>query len=214
MIFSRKCLIGLGMLCCLLPAAAEQQPLALFNGKNLDGWTFDVVDSAVKQDDVWSVQDGVIICKGRPPAFIRTEKEYENYEVVVEWRWPEGGKPGNSGLLVHATTPRQLFVWPKSIEVQLAHENAGDFWMIGESIKVPGASPQGRRWLKRQGSVEKPPGEWNTLRVRCEGDRITVWVNGVLMNEGHEASATKGAIGLQSEGAPVHFRKVELTPLP
>jgi hypothetical protein len=106
-----------------------------------------------------------------------------------------------------------MFVWPKSLEVQLAHENAGDFWMIGESITVPNATPQGRRWLKRQNSTEKPPGEWNTMRVRCEGDRITVWVNGVLMNEGHSLSANKGAICLQSEGAEIHFRKVELTPL-
>ncbi len=193
--------------------AVAAEPAALFNGKNLDGWTFDVIDPKVKPEQIWSVADGILICKGRPPGVIRTEKDYENYEITVEWRWPEGGKPGNSGLLVHCSTPRERFIWPKSLEVQLAHENAGDFWMIGEKVTVPNATPQDRRWVKRQNSVEKPVGEWNTMRVRCEGDRISVWVNGVLMNEGSDITATKGAICLQSEGAEIHFRKVELAPI-
>ena len=191
--------------------AVAGETVALFNGKNLDGWTFDIIDPEVKPEQIWSVADGILVCKGRPPGVIRTEKEFENYEITVEWRWPEGGKPGNSGLLVHCSTPRERFIWPKSLEVQLAHENAGDFWMIGEKVTVPHATPQDRRWVKRQNSVEKPVGEWNTMRVRCEGDQIKVWVNGVLMNEGTDLTATKGAICLQSEGAEIQFRKVELT---
>ena len=195
----------------LLLALAAETPL--FNGKNLDGWTFDVIDPEVKPEQIWSVADGILVCKGRPPGVIRTEREFENYEITVEWRWPAGGKPGNGGLLVHCSTPRERFIWPKSLEVQLAHENAGDFWMIGEKVTVPNATPQDRRWVKRQNSVEKPVGEWNTMRVRCEGNRITVWVNGVLMNEGADITTRKGAICLQSEGAEIHFRKVELTPI-
>jgi len=198
----------------LLPCialAAEPQPL--FNGKNLEGWIFDVIDPHVKPEAVWSVADGLLVCKGRPPGVIRSTKEYSNYDLTVEWRWAPGGKPGNSGLLVHASTPRERFVWPKSLEVQLGSGDAGDFWMIGETVTVANATPQGRRWIKRQESVEKPPGEWNTMKVRCKGDIITVWVNGVLMNEGSGVSANKGAICLQSEGVEIHFRKVEVTPL-
>ena len=106
-----------------------------------------------------------------------------------------------------------MFVWPKSIEVQLGTGNAGDFWVIGEKLAVANASPLGRRWMKRQESTEKPAGEWNSMRVRCEGNKVTVWVNGTLMNEATNLSTTKGAICLQSEGAPIHFRKVELVPL-
>lgn len=193
--------------------AVAGETVTLFNGKNLDGWTFDVIDPEVKPEQIWSVADGILVCKGRPPGVIRTEREFENYEITVEWRWPAGGKPGNGGLLVHCSTPRERFIWPKSLEVQLAHENAGDFWMIGEKVTVPGATPQDRRWVKRQNSVEKPVGEWNTMRVRCEGNRIRVWVNGVLMNEGTDITTGKGAICLQSEGAEIHFRKVELTPI-
>lgn len=195
----------------LLPAAS---PMALFNGRDLEGWTFDGIDPKVKKEDVWSVSEGLLICKGRPPAVLRSVKEdFTNYELIVEWRWKPGAKPGNSGVLVHASEPRKIFVWPKSIEVQLASSHAGDFWTVGESLTVPQGIPQGRRWMKRQESSEKAPGEWNTMKIRCEGDRIRVWVNEVLMNEGTGLSATKGAICLQSEGAEIHFRKVEVTPV-
>lgn len=192
--------------------AEDAKPL--FDGKALTGWTFDVIDPKVQPQDVWSVSEGLLVCKGRPPGVIRTEKnDYSNYELTVEWRWAPGAKPGNSGVLVHCSKPREMFVWPKSIEVQLGTGNAGDFWTIGEKLTVPDVTPMGRRWMKRQESVEKPPGEWNTMRVRCEGDKLSVWVNDTLMNEAGGLSTTQGAICLQSEGAEIHFRKVELKPI-
>jgi hypothetical protein len=190
-------------------SAAE--PVKLFNGKDLEGWTFDLIDAEVKPETVWSVADGILVCKGRPPGVIRTTKDYSNYELTVEWRWPTDAKPGNSGVLIHASKPREMFAWPKSVEVQLAHENAGDFWMVGETLTVANTQPQGRRWWKKGGHNEKPAGEWNVARIRCEGNKVSVWINGQLMNEGTDLSTTQGAICLQSEGSEVHFRKVELT---
>ena len=66
---------------------------------------------------------------------------------------------------------------------------------------------------KKTKDAEKPTGEWNTVEVVCDGDKITNIVNGVVVNEGTDASVTKGQILLQSEGAEVFYRKVELTPL-
>jgi hypothetical protein len=206
----RICIAALWVFCAFGHAG---EPQLLFNGKDFEGWTFDVLDPAVPPEAVWSVADGVLVCKGRPPGVIRTAKEFSDYELLVEWRWAPGGKPGNSGVLIHASKPREMFAWPKSIEVQLAHENAGDFWTIGETLTVADSQPQGRRWWKKGGSHEKPPGEWNTARIRCEGKTVKVWINDKLMNEGTALSTDEGAICLQSEGGEVHFRKVELTPI-
>ncbi len=194
--------------------ACWAEPIALFNGKNFDGWTFDSISPNTTLEQVWSVQDGVIVCQGRPPGVLRTKENFSNYQLELEWRWNNGGNPGNSGLLVHASAPRFMHVWPKSLEVQLGSNNAGDFWMIGEKVRVANTEPQGRRFVKPHPSAEKPAGEWNHMRVRCEGNQIQVWVNGQLMHEGTDLSASSGAICLQSENGEIHFRGIVLTPLP
>lgn len=207
----------LGVLCILLGTlvtAHATEPIQLFNSRNLNGWTFDLKEE-VDPTSVWSVEDGILICKGKPAGVIRTEKGYDNYELGVEWRWAPGTGGGNCGVLVHCSTPRQLDIWPKSIEVQLGKGDAGDFWMIGETIEVAaGREPkQGRRILNLTDDSEKSVGEWNTMVIRCEGKNISVWVNGDQVNEGSDCSVSAGAISLQSEGAEIHFRKVELRPL-
>lgn len=202
--------------------AAEKAAIPLFNGKDLSGWTHYLWDRAAKQQDtvtpmsaVWSVENGILICQGRPTGYIRTDKEYENYKLTVEWRWPEGTTRGNNGVLVHTTTPNALGQWPKSIEVQLALGNAGDFWVIGTSLQVPDIEKrrEGRRHLNLTDDSEKPVGEWNTMEIVCRRDEIIVHVNGVLVNHATQCSEIRGAISLQSEGALIHFRKVDLTPL-
>jgi len=195
----------------LIASGIAAEPVKLFTGKDLQGWTFDLIDPEVKPETVWFVADGILICKGRPPGVIRTTNDYSNYDLTVEWRWPADAKPGNSGVLIHASKPKEMFAWPKSVEVQLAHENAGDFWMVGETLTVTNTQPQGRRWWKKGDHNEKPPGEWNVARIRCEGNKVTVWINGQLMNEGTGLTTTQGAICLQSEGSEIHFRKIELT---
>ncbi len=197
----------------VLVAGEEEVPRELFNGKDFEGWEFDIISSKVEPAEIWTVHDGMIVCAGRPLSVLRTVEAFENYELMLEWQWPEGSNPGNSGVLLHASTPRERSIWPKSIEVQLAHQGAGDFWLIGESLEVEGREPLGRRIPKDGESVERAAGEWNELRVRCEGDTITVWINGTMVNQGRRASASRGAICLQSEGAAIHFRSIRLVPL-
>jgi hypothetical protein len=197
--------------------AADKEAIKLFNGKNLDGWTWVAPrnpDSKIA--DVWSVTDeGVLVCKGQPPGYLRSTGEYENYKLTLEWRWPKGKKPGNNGVLVHTTTPGALGIWPRSIEVQLFHDNAGDLWVIGTTLEVPNADKRrkGRRHLNLTDDSEKPVGEWNKMEVTCKGDEITVKVNGDLVNHATKVGQTKGAICLQSEGAEINFRNIVLTPL-
>jgi hypothetical protein len=201
---------------------AQSKSIQLFNGRNLDGWIPYLWDAKEKKQDtttpvsgVWTVKDGVLHCTGKPVGYIRTVDEYDNYRLSLEWRWPEGTERGNNGVLVHTTTPNALGVWPKSIEVQLAKDNAGDFWVIGTTLEVPDVEKrrQGRRHLNLTDGSEKPVGEWNKIEIECQGDEIKVWVNGDLVNHATKCSVTRGAISLQSEGAPVMFRNIVLTPL-
>jgi hypothetical protein len=192
-------------------AAAEE--IALFNGKNFDGWTYVLSDANVKMEDVWSVVDGMIVCKGKPSGYLRTKEDYSDYTLTLQWRWAPGSKGGNSGVLVHTSTPGAIGVWPKSIEAQLAAGNAGDIWVIGTTIQIPNADERvmGRRHLNLTDNSEKPAGEWNKYEIIAKGDELTLKVNGDLANHATKCSVTKGAICLQSEGAEVHFRNIKLT---
>jgi hypothetical protein len=194
-------------------SADETKTIALFNGKDLAGWSFHQKGTSAKAEEVWKVRDGVLACTGRPAGYIKTDKEYENYVLTLEWRWPEKG--GNNGVLVHTTTPEALGVWPKSIEVQLAHQNAGDFWVIGTELMVEDVEKrrEGRRHKNLSDGDEKPVGEWNKMEITCRGDEVLVKVNRKLVNHATNLSQSKGAIALQSEGTPIEFRKVKLMPL-
>jgi hypothetical protein len=211
----------------LLSTSLFSQSIHLFDGKSLAGWHMDVPDlekdSSIRTPFI--VRNGMLVSLGTPNGHLLTDREYENYRLEVEYRF--AGEPGNCGVLVHASGSRNLYkMFPKSIEVQMMHGNAGDFWCIVEDIKVPDMEARrgpkenwgitegkGRRILNLTDNSEKPLGEWNRLVIECRADTITVWLNDDLVNHGYEATASKGKIALQAEGAEVEFRKVELTPL-
>lgn len=188
--------------------AAFSETIPLFNGKDLTGWTFYSAEGAEAAKASWSVKDGVLACTGKPTGFIRTVSSYENYTLTFEWRW-SGGEGGNSGLLIHCGDQPEGKAWPKCIEPQLESGNAGDFWGIGEKLEANGEN-KGARWIRTADPKEKPPGDWNTMTVTCKADTISVHVNGVLVNEGKNASTTQGGIGFQSEGTPIEFRNIVL----
>jgi len=195
------------------PPATDE--IMLFNGQDLSGWTH-VLAEDVPGENVWSVKDGVLHCTGTPAGYLRTERDdYENYVLTLEWRWPPGTPGGNNGVLVHTSTPGALGIWPKSLEVQLQHQHAGDFWVIGTEIDVENkeARKQGRRHLNLTDDSEKPLGEWNHMEITCKGDEVLVKVNDVLVNHATKSSVTSGAICLQSEGVPIEYRNIVLRPL-
>ncbi len=210
-----------------LTVPAICQPVSLFNGKDLSGWHWDVpeMDKDRNARNPFIVRDGMLVSLGKPGGHLITDKEYENFRLEVQYRF--AGEPGNCGVLVFASTPRALYdMFPKSIEVQMMHENAGDFWCIVEDITVPDmverrgpkeewgiTEGKGRRILNLTDGSEKPVGEWNTMVVECVGNAIKVWVNGDFVNHGYNCTASKGNIAVQAEGSEVEFRKLELTPI-
>jgi hypothetical protein len=209
------------LLCFLLINAAvcfaeDGNAISLFNGKDLTGWKAVLQDEKAKAEEVWTVKGGILSCKGEPRGYIRTEQDdFENYVLKLQWRFPVGTKGGNSGVLLHTSTPGAIGIWPKSLEAQLNHLNAGDIWVIGETCEIDNAAERvkGRRHLNLTDDSEKPIGEWNQYEITCRADDIQIKVNGTLVNHVTKCSATKGALCLQSEGAPIEFREITLTPL-
>jgi hypothetical protein len=200
------------------PTARAAEEVILFNGQNFDGWTAVLSKPELKLEDIWSVAPGgILVCKGnredRVRGYIRHFRDdFENYTLTLQWRFPAGTPGGNSGVLVHASTPGALGVWPKSMEAQLNHKNAGDIWVIGTTCEIENADKRvaGRRHFNLTDDSEKPIGEWNDYKIVCEGDQITIWVNRDLVNHVTKCSATKGAICLQAEGADIEFRDIRL----
>ena len=207
--------------------SGHAQTISLFNGENFDGWHIDVpeLDDHPEKKSPFIVRDGMLVSLGKPGGHIITDEAFENFRLEVEYRF--AGKPGNCGVLVFASTPRALYeMFPKSIEVQMMHENAGDFWCIVEDISVPDmverrgpreewgiTEGKKRRILNLTDGSENPVGDWNEMIIECVGNSIKVWVNGDLVNYGYDCTARKGQIALQAEGSEVEFRKLELTPI-
>ena len=190
-------------------AITPQEKTSLWNGKDFTGWKLFIPDETVGVTTVWSVEGDVIHCTGVPPGYMRTEKNYTNYKLTLEWRWAE--EPGNSGVLLHMSEPDT--VWPKSIEGQLMSGNAGDFWLIGGTEVKEHIDKESRRIVKKEESSEKTPGEWNKYEIICKENNIHLYVNGILQNVGTEASVQSGKICLQSEGKPIQFRNIYIEPL-
>jgi hypothetical protein len=105
-------------------------------------------------------------------------------------------------------------VWPRSIEAQLQSEAAGDFWNIGEFIMKTDTSRLNGRNTRRTHTAERPVGEWNEYEIIADHDKVTLKVNGEVLNTAWDAAEIPGKICLQSEGAEIHFRRIRLAPLP
>lgn len=211
-------------------AMQEKESFSLFDGKTLEGWYPDVPDADDNPDiePSFIIREGMLVSKGRPLGHLITKKSFKDYRLEVQYRFAD--KPGNCGVLVHTDgkRPRVLYdMFPASIEVQMQHNHAGDFWCIHENISVPnmaerrkgdpanygGEKHQSRHIRNLTDGSENPLGQWNTMIIETLDDKIRVWVNGDLVNDGFEATATKGQIALQAEGAEVEFRKLEMTPI-
>lgn len=221
-------LLAVPLASCSLLGTSDATVVHLFDGESLAGWHTDV-PAADEDPDIaptFLVQGGSLVSLGKPGGHIITDESYADYRLTVEYRWR--GEPGNCGVLVHASTPRRLYkMFPQSIEVQMHHGNAGDFWCIGENISVPnmadrragdpetwgGDEGNSRRILNLTDGSESPAGEWNVMEILCHGDRIDVWVNGDHVNDGFDCTATSGRIALQAEGAACEFRRVDLVPI-
>ena len=194
----------------------------LFNGKDLTGWV-----NVNTDPDTWSVKDGILVCKGQPIGVMRSEKQYENFLLHIEWRHMEAG--GNSGVFIWSNATPADNRLPNGIEVQMLDLewvtlNTRDgkvppiAYVHGEVFGVGGVeivpdTPRGKRSKSIENRV-KGKGEWNTYDVVAVDGVVKLAVNGKFVNGIRGASQKKGYLCLESEGAEIHFRNIKLMELP
>lgn len=187
----------------------------LFNGKDLNGWKFVVGGKDGEAGKTFTVKDGEVVISGKPAGYMLTDKSYKNYIIRFDWKYVRPEKlddeetfRGNSGLLIHIQGLPPKGSWPVSIEIQGMNRDHGKL------INVSGAKGGPYKFdaaaLKK---VRKPVGEWNTTEVTVKDGQMNVKVNGVEVDSGKTA-LTEGPIGLQSEGAEIHFKNIMVKPIP
>ena len=213
-------LLLVGVVSCSTPGE-PRHATELFNGKDLAGWQYVLDEPGVKMNQVWTVENDVLTCQGKPLGALYRGPAVTNFRLLVEYRWPPGSEPGNSGIFSRISEPLKPI--PCAIEVQLKHGNAGD--VLGLQGK-PIANGQPRFFEVKKHAVagdvsgvktlldaEKPPGEWNQVEILAQGARYRVWLNGKLVNDASGVDLASGPVGVQSEGGVIQFRRITLTPL-
>lgn len=197
------------------PLRAQEEFKELFNGRDLTGWVN--VNCA---PETWTVKDGLLHCDGIPTGALRTEKQYENFILELEWRHLKPG--GNAGVFIWAgplSAPGQPFL--RAIEVQvLDHAYGKSDWFTthGDVFPIHGSSmkPFGRHNGQRSfPSEERSKGspEWNHYRITCLDGTLKLAVNGKEVSGGENCIWRKGYIALESEGGIVDWRNIRIREL-
>jgi hypothetical protein len=213
---TRRLLLALPFL-LPVPALRAQEPQApegfraLFNGTDLKGWKVYKGDMAV-----WGAEKGVLFCDKGGGGWLLTEDEFTDFELRLEVRWTKEG--GNSG--VGLRVPRTGDPHVQGMEIQLIDD---EHWAKVHKFELKDTQHTGSLYGVKAPAklVNKPVGEWNSVRVVCHGRKVTVAINGTTVNEVDldafkEAKAKdqpgilreKGHVGLQSYNFRVEFRNV------
>ena len=181
---------------------APQETQPIFNGQNLDGWR-------VHGTERWYVEDGELVCESSPDAeygYLATEKIYRDFELTLEFKQEADGNSGvffRSSLQGTRITGWQAEVAPPGLWTGGIYESYGRGWLIRPDDTKDGALTMG---------------EWNAMRIRVVGNRITTWLNGVEMIDldDEEIGKVEGVIALQIHsggGIKVRWRNLYVTDL-
>jgi hypothetical protein len=217
-------LAAAGALMWAVASAADPLPMykPLFNGKNLKGWV-----NVNTDPDTWRVEKGELVCKGKPIGVMRSDRQYENFVLHIEWKHMEEG--GNSGVFVWSNAvpgPNRL---PNGVEVQMLElgwvklntKNGveppiayvhGELFGVGGVTTIPD-TPRGTRSKSIENRC-RGRGEWNVYEVVAVDGTIKLSVNGKFVNGIQKSTQKKGYLCLESEGAEIRFRNIKIMELP
>jgi hypothetical protein len=183
-------------------SAFAQKAQSLFNGKNLDGWK-------IHGTEKWYVEKGELVCESGPDkeyGYLATDKKYKNFELTVQFKQEANG---NSGVFFHSSLEGtkiagwQAEVAPPNMHTGGIYESYGRGWLI-----KPDAEKE--QYLKM--------GEWNTMKIRVDGDQVTTWLNGheMITLKDEKIGSIDGQIALQIHsggGIKVKWKNIKLVPL-
>lgn len=186
-----------GILFGISTIISAQSKKSLFNGKNLDGWK-------IHGTEKWYVEDGLLVCESGPDqeyGYLSTEKNYDDFELTLEFKQEANG---NSGVFIRSTfegtkvSGWQVEVAPPNYDTGGIYESYGRGWLV----KIPDEKED---ILKM--------GEWNKMKIRVVGGKVTTWLNGQQMVDINDdkIAAGKGAIALQIHsggGIKVNWRNL------
>ncbi|MGB5170881.1 3-keto-disaccharide hydrolase [Eudoraea sp.] len=195
----KYCLCIVLLVNCIMVKAQQE---VLFNGSNLDGWT-------IYGTEKWYVEDGNLISESGPDkqyGYLATDKYYKNFVLTLDF-FQEAD--GNSGVFIRSTIDGtkvsgwQVEVAPKGSHTGGVYESYGRGWLI-----KPEAAKE--EYLKE--------GEWNTMKIKVEGDSLTSWLNGHEMVSivDEEIGKGEGSIALQIHdggGIRVRWKNISLESL-
>jgi len=198
--------------------------VSIFNGKDLTGWEglvknpiargkmskAELAEAQVKANAQmnrdWFVKDGVIGFKGEGYNNICTIKDYADFEMLVDWKITNGG---DSGIYLRGTP--QVQIWDIARVKAGAQVGSGGLYNNQKNERIPLAV------------ADNPINEWNTFRIKMIGERVTVYLNGVLVTDNivlenywdrKQAIFAKEAIELQAHGEDLGFRNVYVREIP
>lgn len=206
------------------PPVASPAFRDLFNGRDLTGWV-----NVNTSPDTWSVRDGLLVCSGQPIGVMRSDRQYENFILHIEWRHMQPG--GNSGVFVWSEgTVNDQSRLPKGMEVQMLdldwiHQHplkpgvpnhigyvSGELFGAGGLTATPD-NPRGNRSMSYELRC-KGHGEWNVYDAVCVDGTVKLAINGRFVNSIRDSSVKKGYLCLESEGSEIHFREIRILELP
>ena len=179
-----------------------QEPIPIFNGRDLDGWT-------VHGTELWYVDAGDLICESGPDAqygYLRTNETYTDFDLTLEFKQEANG---NSGVFFRSTIDGTIIsgwqaeVAPPGLFSGGIYESYGRGWLIQPDPSKDSALHMG---------------EWNTMRIRVVGTRVTTWINSTEMIDftDDNIGAATGHIALQIHdggGIKVRWRNIDVTRL-
>ncbi|MDY3553132.1 DUF1080 domain-containing protein [Gemmata sp. JC717] len=218
---------------------------ALFNGKDLTGWkghTTMVERAKQKPEDLaklqaartktatehWKVIDGAIHCDGKGGVSLVTDKDYGNFELMVDWKIE---KNGDSGLYLRGQPQVQIWDSENSPGARNEDKNTGSGGLWNNPLPADAAKSTDNMLKLKEGQkvgkiplkkADKPVGEWNTFHIIVLGDEVTVNLNGSLVVqkakllnywERGKPVPEKGPIELQFHGDPLWFKNIYIKEL-